>query len=173
MTVFIVVGVIGLLLLLSSLLVGDLLDSIVDAIDIDTGGFLSGPAMGAFLATFGFGAALINYNTDWGKGASALGGIGSGVVVGGIVGLVTRALINTPTDPALRAADLLGARATVVTRIPPDGFGEVTLVRGGQFLKLSARADSGLREGTAVVVTSVLSSTAVVVAPSAGKGVEQ
>jgi hypothetical protein len=72
-----------------------------------------------------------------------------------------------PTDPTLKAADLVGATATVVTRIPDTGFGEVTLVYGGHFLKLSARADGGgVKEGTPVVVTAVLSSTSVVVVPT-------
>jgi hypothetical protein len=165
-SVFIVVGVVGLVLLLVSLLLGDVLDGVFDALDLDTGGYLSGPAIGAFLAAFGFGAAVISYNTDWGTGGSALGGLGVGAVIGGVVGLATRSLINMPTDAPVRAADLVGANATVVTRIPEKGFGEVTLVYAGQFMKLAARADGSLGEGTPVVVTSVLSSTSVVVMPT-------
>jgi hypothetical protein len=165
-SVFIIVGVVGLLLLLVSLFLGDVLDGALDFLDLDTGGFLSGPAIGAFLAAFGFGAAVISYNSDWGTGASALGGVGVGFVIGGVVGMATRGLMRMPTDAPLRAADLVGANGTVVTRIPETGFGEITLVHAGQFMKLSARADGSLREGTPVIVTSVLSSTSVVVMPT-------
>jgi len=166
-TVFVVIGIVGLLLLVASLVLGDLLDGLTDLLDIDGGGYLSGPAIGAFLGAFGFGAAVINHNTGWGSGGSALGGIATGVVVGGLVGVTTQALMHMPTDEPVRAADLLGARATVVTRIPEAGFGEVTLVQAGQLMKLSARADGSLREGTQVTVAAVLSSTSVVVAPVA------
>ena len=166
MGVFLVIGGIGLVLLLGSLILGDLLDGVLDSLDFDAGGYISGPALGAFLASFGFGAAVIHYNTDWNAGASALGGVVVGVVVGGIVAVVTRALMKLPTDATPRAADLAGSSGTVVTRIPEGGFGEITLVHAGQFMKLAARADGSLREGTPVVVVSVLSSTSVVVAPA-------
>jgi hypothetical protein len=160
-TIFFVVGVIGTLLLLSTLLLGDLFDSIFDSLEIDAGGFISGPAIGAFLASFGFGAALIEANTDWSTGAAALGGIGIGAVIGAIVGMVSRTLMKMPTDPTPRTSDLIGARATVITRIPADGMGEITLVQSGQVMKLGARADGVVHEGTTVVVVGVLSSTAV------------
>lgn len=166
MGVFLIIGAVGLVLLLVSLVLGDLLDGLLDSIDFDAGGYISGPAIGAFLASFGFGAAVIRYNTDWSAGASALGGVGVGLVIGGIVAIATRALMRIPTDPTIRAVDLAGASGTVVTRIPEDGFGEITLVHAGQFMKLAARADGSLREGTPVVVVSVLSSTSVVVAPA-------
>jgi hypothetical protein len=164
--VFLVIGVVGVVILLLSLLVGDFFDGVFDAFDFDAGGFLSGPALGAFLAAFGFGAAVIDYNTDWGVGASALGGVVIGAGIGAIVGLASRSLMHMPTDATVRATDLVGATATVITRIPENGFGEVTLVHAGQFMKLSARADGTLGEGTPVVVTTVLSSTSVVVAPT-------
>ena len=81
-------------------------------------------------------------------------GVCVGVAVGAIVGVVTRSLMHMPTDATPRAADLLGAKATVVTRIPERGFGEVTLVQGGHFMKLAARADGSVREGTAVIFMS-------------------
>ena len=59
------------------------------------------------------------------------------------------------------AAAAVGARATVVTRIPADGMGEITLVQSGQVMKLGARADGVVHEGATVVVVGVLSSTAV------------
>jgi hypothetical protein len=44
-------------------------------------------------------------------------------------------------------------------------MGEITLVQSGQLMKLGARADEILSEGTPVVVVAVLSSTSVKVQP--------
>jgi membrane protein implicated in regulation of membrane protease activity len=167
-TIFFVVGIVGLVLLLATLVLGDLFDSLFDSFDLEAGGFISGPAIGAFLASFGFGAALIQSNSDWSTGASAVGGLAIGAVIGAIVGAVTRTLMHMPTDATLRATDLVGAHGTVVTRIPVDGMGEITLVQSGQLMKLAARADGTLQEGTSVVVVGVLSSTSVKVRPSDG-----
>jgi len=165
-TIFFAVGFIGIVLLLAALVLGDLFESVFDTFDFDAGGFISGPAIGAFLASFGFGAALIEANSDWSTGAAAVGGLAIGAVIGALVGLVTRSLMRIQTDPTPRAADLLGARGTVVTRIPIDGLGEITLVQSGQVMKLGARADETVHEGTPVVVIAVLSSTSVKVRPT-------
>ena len=166
MTIFFVVGFVGIALLLLTLLLGDLFDSIFDTVEFDAGGFISGPAIGAFLAAFGFGAALIESNSDWSRGAAAVGGLAIGGVIGALVGIVTRSLMRLQTDATPRSADLIGIRGTVVTRIPSEGMGEITLVQSGQVMKLAARADESLSEGTPVVVIAVLSSTAVKVQPS-------
>jgi membrane protein implicated in regulation of membrane protease activity len=165
-TIFFIVGFIGIVLLLAALVLGDLFDSIFDTFDFDAGGFISGPAIGAFLAAFGFGAALIESNSDWSRGASALGGLAIGGAVGALVGVVTRSLMRIETDPTPRSADLIGIHGTVVTRIPTGGMGEITLVQSGQLMKLAARSDEILHEGTPVVVVAVLSSTSVKVQPS-------
>ena len=165
MTIFFVVGFVGIALLLLTLLLGDLFDSVFDTFEFDAGGFISGPAIGAFLAAFGFGAALIESNSDWSRGAAAVGGLAIGGVIGALVGVVTRSLMRIQTDATPRSADLVGARGTVVTRIPSNGMGEITLVQSGQLMKLGARADEILGEGTPVVVVAVLSSTSVKVQP--------
>lgn len=161
MTVFIVIGVIGLVLLLVSLVFGELFDGL----DADAGGLLSGPVIGAFLAAFGFGGALTMQASDGGMGAGVAGGLGGGVVVGGLAWLIVRTFMRMPTDSSFRSADLVGTPATVITSVPAGGLGEVTLVHLGQITKLSARADQPLTAGTAVIVTAVVSSSSVVVAP--------
>ncbi len=164
MTIFITIGALGFALLLLSVIVGDVLEGIFDSFDFDIGGgIITGPAIGAFLATFGFGAALISYSSDSSDVTSALGGVGVGVVAGGIVGMVTRTLMNMPTDEVPRSADLIGGRGTVITRIPEGGMGEVSLHHGGHNVKLNARAPETIVAGTAVVVVDVTSSTSVVV----------
>lgn len=161
---FLIIGAVGLVLLLASLVLGEVLDGMFESLELDfAGGFLSGPVIGAFLAAFGFGAALIMYAADVGAGPGALGGLASGIAVGGLAGVVTRSLMTMPTDDAVRTSDLVGKTATVVTRIPETGVGEVTLVHQGQFMKLAARASNPISSGQSVTVTAVTSPSSVVV----------
>lgn len=163
---FIVIGAVGLAIVVLSLLLGDLLDGVFDAFDLEFGGgILSAPVLGSFLASFGFGAALIMFSTGAGATVGALGGLGSGILVGGTAYVMMRALVDMPTDPSMDSNELVGATAIVVTRIPEEGFGEVTVRHAGQLHKLNARAPVEVRAGTQVEVTAVLSSSAVMVRP--------
>lgn len=161
---FLVIGAVGLAVVVLSLVLGDVLDGIFDAFDLEFGGgILSAPVLGSFLASFGFGAALIMFSTGAGATVGALGGLGSGLAVGGVAFFMMRALVDMPTDPTMQSGDLVGATAVVVTRIPDDGFGEVTVRHVGQLHKLNARAPEPLPAGTTVEVTAVLSSSSVMV----------
>lgn len=167
MTGFIVIGVVGLLIVVLSLVLGEVLDGVFEALEFDAGGGLfSAPVIGSFLAAFGFGAALVMYTAGTGAAVGALGGLGSGLVIGGITVALTRFFINMPTDDAVRVTELVGQRATVVTPIPESGLGEVTLVFRGQMLKLNARADAPMPAGRPVVVAAVTSPSSVVVRPA-------
>ena len=164
MTGFIVIGAVGLAIVLISLLLGDILDGLFDAIDVDFGGgIFSAPVLGSFLAAFGFGAALIIFSTGVNATLGALGGLASGAVVGGLALLMMRSLINMPTDETVSTSGLAGAPGHVITRIPAGGYGEVTLRHHGKLHKYNARATEELPAGTAIEVTAVLSSSAVMV----------
>lgn len=160
---YIVIGSIGLALVTLSLFVGEIFDSLFDSFDLDGGGIFSTPVIGAFLAAFGFGAALIVYTTEVGPGMSAVGGLASGIVVGGIALVMTRGLMNMPTDETVKSSGLQGRTGTVVTRIPADGYGEISVTYAGQNMKVSARAAEPIPAGTRVVVTDVTSASSVVV----------
>ena len=164
MTVFIVIGAVGLAVVLISLILGDVLDGVFEALDLDFGGgVFSAPVLGSFLAAFGFGAALIMFTTGANATAGALGGLASGAVVGGVALAIMRALMHMPTDETVTTAGLEGAPGTIITRVPDAGYGEVTVRHHGKQHKYYARADVPLAAGTRVVVTGVLSSSAVVV----------
>ena len=160
---YIAIGSIGLALVVLSLVLGEIFDSLFDAFDVDAGGIFSTPVIGAFLAAFGFGAALIIYSTEVGPGLSALGGLGSGLAVGGVALFMTRALMNMSTDETVKSSGLLGRTGTVVTRIPEDGYGEISVTYAGHFMKVSARAPEPIPAGVRVVVTDVTSASSVVV----------
>lgn len=160
---YIVIGSIGLALVVISLAVGEIFDSLFDAFDVDGGGIFSTPVIGSFLAAFGFGAALIIYTADPGPGVSALGGLGSGLLIGGIALVMTRNLMNMPTDEPVKTSGLVGRTGSVVTRIPEDGYGEISVTYAGQYMKVSARAPEPIPAGVRVVVTDVTSASSVVV----------
>jgi membrane protein implicated in regulation of membrane protease activity len=163
-TIFLIIGAAGLGLIVFSLVVGEIFGDLFG--DFDAGGFLSGPAIGAFLAAFGFGAALILSSTTASSALAALGGLGSGIVVGGVAGFFTRSLMNMPTDESVRSSDMTGLKGTVITRIPEEGLGEVSISFHGQLMKMSARSSAAVSAGTAVTVTAVLSPSSVVVEPT-------
>lgn len=163
MDVFVLVGIVGAVLVVASLVLGDALDGLLNAVDLG-GGLVTTPVIGGFLAAFGFGAALTR--DALGTPFAALVGALAGVAFGGAAGLLTRALLRMRTDPTPRAADLVGRIGVVLTPVPVNGYGQVRVQAHGQRLQLSARADEALPVGAQVVVVEVASPTAVVVTPS-------
>jgi membrane protein implicated in regulation of membrane protease activity len=167
MTAFLVIGAVGLALLLLSLVLGEVFEGLLGGFDVDAGGgVFSGPVIGAFLASFGFGAALVLYSTDVGAGGAALGGLGSGIVVGGLALVMMRSLVNMPTDETVTTQGLAGAPGIVITTIPDEGYGEVTIRHHGEQRKYNARAAARIGAGATVRVTAVLSTSAVMVEPA-------
>lgn len=162
-----IIGALGLALVVISLLFGDVLDGMFEFANFDVAdGWLSTPVLGAFLAAFGFAGALLLRGTAMSWLGAGAGGLVAGTALGGVTLVLVRALMNMPTDPTPRTTDLVGTLATVVTRIPEGGLGEVALTASGQRMKLSARSDAPIANGTTVVVVDVTSPTSVVVTES-------
>jgi membrane-bound ClpP family serine protease len=158
---FLVIGLIGLVVLGISLVAGDLFDGALDAL---AGDVFSSAVLGAFVAATGFGGAA----------AQAAGlpavlavviGLAAGVGFGWFAFWLTRLIRDGGSDATLTIDDAIGRDGKVVTGIPADGFGVVNILVGGHTMRLNARSDQPLDPGTAVHVTSVLSPTAVTVAP--------
>jgi hypothetical protein len=162
MATFLIIGGIGTILLLLSVLVDDVLDGIFDNFDFGDG-YLSGPTIAGFLTALGFGGALATYA---GLAMLPAAGVGvvAGLVVGGVAGAVTRSIIRMPTDATPTTGALEGLDGVVVTLIPENGVGEVMVRIGGQPVKLTARTNSAIiNTGTPIRVTQALSPTSVVV----------
>jgi membrane-bound ClpP family serine protease len=160
-TTFLVIGALGLLLLVVSLVLGDLLDGVFDAL---TGDIFSSAVVGGFVAAFGFAAAAVQ-----GAGAPGLVAGLVGVGVGGLAAWftvwLTRLVKEGGSDATLNADDALGRSGRVIGHIPAEGYGTVRLAIGGHTVQLNARSDRPLEPGTEVHVTEILSPTAVRVAP--------
>lgn len=162
MSVFVVVGLIGFVIVVGALVFGDFLDGVFDSVDLGAG-LISAPVIGGFLGAFGLAGALTT--PALGPGLAAVVGVAAGLVFGGAAGLFTRALLRMRTDPTPRAAHLVGRPGVVVTPVWPGRYGQVRVTAHGQQLHLSARADEQLAVGTRIVVVEVTSPTAVVVTP--------
>lgn len=157
------IGAIGLVLVIGSLVLGDLFEGLFDSLDSDAGGGLfSTPVIGSFLAALGFTAAL-TMTTGAGALVGLAAGTGAGVLLGAAALRITRALMNMNTDEPVRVGDMVGASAVVVSPIPESGLGEVSLVHHGQRMKLHARASSAMPTGTSVVVVAINSPSSVFV----------
>jgi membrane protein implicated in regulation of membrane protease activity len=153
---FVVIGVIGAMLLVASLVFDDVIDGLVPDLP-----YVSGAVIGAFLAAFG----AIGWFVDDGVGATTVvalfAGVVGGVAIGAAAFKLTDTLVNLPTDATPTTESLVGKPARVVTPVRAGGVGEVLVLLGGASAKYTATSDTDLATGTSVVVTAVESPTKV------------
>ena len=162
MTVFLVVGAVGVLLLLVALVVGDVLDGAFEGL---SAGFFSTEALAGFLGALGFGGAIALEVT----GSTSLAvviGLVLGVLLGWLAARASRFLHGDGKGDTVRTSDMLEKIGSVVSAIPDGGgFGVVSLSVGGHITRLNARSSVAVPAGTQVSVTQVISPTAVQVEP--------
>jgi membrane-bound ClpP family serine protease len=160
-TTFLIIGVVGLVLLGVSLVLGDLLDGVFNAL---TGDVFSTAVLGGFVAAFGFGGSIVQ-GLDGPTFLAVLVGIAAGVGAGAFTVWLTRLVKDAGSDATLEPGDALGRSGRVISEIPEGGLGTVRVVIGGHTVQLSARAERPIPSGTEIHVTEILSPTAVLVAP--------
>lgn len=168
--VFLVVGAIGLVLLVLSLVVGEL---DLGFGDLDADGPFSLPAIAALLGGVGFGGAAAvsllpgSLPDVVGVLLALVAGLAVAVPLAWGAVRLSRALRDMPTQETLTRHHLIGTQGVVVSPVPDLGFGEVRLAVAGQQLKFSARSDVPLATGTPVYVVDTLSETSVHVVSTA------
>lgn len=155
---FIAVGVIGTLLLVLFLIFDDVLDGILPDAD-----WISGPALGAFLAAFGLFGWVADEGFDAPPAVAVGAGVAGGFALGWFAYRLSEALWHSPTDETPTAGSLVGKEGRVVNAITAGRSGEILVRLGGQPHKMFATADETLPVGTDVVVIAVESDTKVVV----------
>lgn len=160
MTGFLVIGAVGIVLLLFSLVVGEHLHGIFDA--LGGGDWFTGSSMAAFLGALGFGGAIVKQLTG-STLLAVVGGILLGVAFGALVAYGMLTLRRNDTGGVVTTHELLNAPGVVLSDIPAQGFGEIRVTRQGQMMKLNAKSTIPLATGTQVTVIDVLSATAVIV----------
>jgi membrane protein implicated in regulation of membrane protease activity len=151
---------IGVVLLLGSLVLGELLD----VFDFGDGaGPLSGPVLGVGLTAFGATGLLTNM-ADWptllGAITSAVSALGFGAIGWWMMAVIHRQTGSTSTSLSTQ----VGRIGEVTTRISADGIGEVRLTRSDSTSHVLARSRDGLDipTGTVVRVVQVLGNSVIV-----------
>ena len=161
MTVFLVVGAVGVLLLLVALVVGDVLDGALEGL---SAGFFSTEALAGFLGALGFGGAIA-LETTGSTSLAVVVGLVLGVLLGALAAKASRFLHGDGEGDAVRTSDMLEKIGSVVSEIPEGGFGVVSISVGGHITRLNARSSVAVPAGAQVSVTQVISPTAVQVEP--------
>ncbi|MGJ3507758.1 NfeD family protein [Enemella sp. A6] len=163
MAVFIALGVIGVVLLVLFLVIGEVGD-FLHAFEGPGGGYFSGGALAGFLGALGFIGAITLSATE-STGIATGAGVAGGLLMALLVGWLTNKLRTGNDGGTVRTGSLVGQVATVLNPIPESGYGEINLVVGGHITRLNARALEPVPVGTEVVITTVLSPTSVMVEP--------
>ncbi|RGE16047.1 hypothetical protein [Leucobacter sp. wl10] len=157
--IFLVIGIVGGVLLLISLL----LDGIFDAFDFGDGP-LSLTTIAAFTAIFGF-TSFASVGAGMATPAAAVVGALAGLLGGAAAWWLSRLIRSAESTTAVSGDDLVGSRGAVVLAIPAGGLGEVAVTRHGERLSLAAAAEVPIARGASVRVVQVITSTSVRVEP--------
>ncbi len=163
MIIFFVIGGIGIAMLLFSLLVGDHLHGVFDA--LGGGDWFTGASLAGFLGAFGFGGAIVLAITE-NVGLAVVAGLVLGLMLGATVAYGVLQLRRTQEGGVPQSSSLIDKIGTVISDIPEDGYGEIRVMQGGYMTKVNARAGVPIKAGTQVTITDVLSATAVKVIPT-------
>ena len=150
---------------LVALAAGLLLDGVLELgpLSGDGGGVFSLPVLGGFCAVLGF-TSLIAISAGLATGVAVLIGLVAGIAAAWVAVRAMRALRDDGTEGATSREQRVGSTAAVVSDIPRDGYGEVSVVLAGTASKLSARSDGhAIPRGTEVLVLTLLSDNAVLV----------
>jgi hypothetical protein len=121
------------------------------------GSIVSLKTVSAMLLGFGFGGAILEKN-GFSAGLSALGGIGTGVVIGAAYFALMNSLYRLKSDGTSVLSEAVNHSGTVYMRIPGNasGAGEIQVSFGGRLQNVRAYT-SGLElpTGTAVRVVAL------------------
>lgn len=166
-TVFLAIAAIGFLLLMTSLLFGEIFEHFDGGLDHDLEhggpGFFSTRVMSVFVTAFGgFGAIATHY----GFGALPASGIGalSGTALATPVYWFARFLYGQQASSDSHTSDVVGQVGRVVVAIPAGGVGQVRCRVGEELIDRLARArdSAAIAENEAVMVEEVVGETLVV-----------
>ncbi|MFJ6806141.1 NfeD family protein [Streptomyces anulatus] len=166
MTIFLGLGIAGIVLLALSLIFGGILEGLFDGVlDGLFDGLLSLPVIAGFISMLGFGGAIALGSTGAGTFLATVVGVAAGLVAAVLTWKLSKALMRDQTHTTPRDSDLVGTSGSVVTAIPAEGYGEVLLRLGGQPVKYAAKSATPVARGTEIWVVEALSTTSVAVRP--------
>ena len=164
-SVFLTIAAIGFLILLISLVFGELFDHFGVDHDVEMGGpgFLSGRIISVFITGFGgFGAVAVHYGLS--PIGASLVGFASGLVFAGIIYAFARFLHGQQASSDVLSADLVGQSARVVVAIPAGGVGQIRCRLGEELVDKIAQSSDGaaIPENASVHIARILGDTVIV-----------
>lgn len=159
MTLFLTIGIIGIVVVLAALLLGDIIEGLIN-VDAFGGDLFSLAGIAAFVGAFGFGGYISMSFVENTWLAAIVGAIAGGLAFWGATSF-TRWLKRSESSASFKSDRLIGSNAKVITDIPAGGYGEVRVYGSGGSRKRSARALTAIPSGTEVWVSGIVSPTAV------------
>ena len=165
-SIFLICLIAGGGLLLVSVVVGDLLGGVLDALHagVDIGGVGLMPLVLGFVSMFGVGGLFSTQVFHLSSGVATLIGIGTGFAGAGFVFVLFGVLARGQGPEPFSLSDLVGQSARVSVGIHPGHFGTVQLSYAGQSHELTATSDQEIPAGASVKIEAIAGSN-VVVAP--------
>jgi membrane protein implicated in regulation of membrane protease activity len=168
LVLFAIIGGVGFVFLLVSLVVGDVFDAV--GFDLDSGGhgtdfgLLDSRVIAVFLTAFG-GFGVIAVQNGFGAVGSSIAGLIGGVIFAAVVSVFGRFLIGQQASSSVTDEDLIGRTAQVTVAIKPGTVGQITAKIGDERVERIARAKDGseLAVGTIVKVDAVIGDSIIVV----------
>ncbi|REJ75634.1 MAG: hypothetical protein DWQ47_09195 [Acidobacteria bacterium] len=174
--IFLVVGSLGFLFLVFSLVIGD----IFEAFDLDLGfesdsgdghfGVLDSRVLSVFLTALG-GLGAIGIQFGLGFVLSVLLGLAGGVVFGGVVFAFGYLLYSQQSSSSVSERDLIGRTAKVVVGILPGSVGQISCTVGEEKVEKLARTRDGEKiEAGAIVLIEDVTGDSFIVSTMEGTG---
>lgn len=164
MTLFLGIGIAGIVMLVLSLVFDGVLEGLFGGGGVLDGlfdGLLSLPVIAGFVSMLGFSGAIVLGTTRLGTGPAVVTGVAAGLGAGWLTWKFSRMLMRDQTVATPRGDDLVGTAGTVVTAIPAAGYGEVLLRLGGQPVKYAAKSAQPVEYGAEIWVERTLSVSSV------------
>lgn len=159
LTIFLIIGGIGFLFLLASLVVGDIFDAVGFDLSLDTNhdfGVFDSRVIAIFLTSFGgFGAIAASFG--WGALGGSMFGLVGGFIFGALVFYFGKFLYNQQSSSSVSTDDLIGRTAQVTVGIKPGALGQISCLVGEEKVEKLARTTSGeeIKPGQLVRIESV------------------
>jgi membrane-bound ClpP family serine protease len=162
--IFLFCLVLGGGLLLITVLLGEVVGGLFDALNIgfDVGGVMLMPPLLGFVAMFGVGGLIGTQVLDLDNGRASLVGAVAGAAGFALVFGMFSVLKRSESAPAFSLDDLVGQTGRVNVTIPARRFGSVFVTYAGTSHNLTATADADLASGSAVRIVSIAGGNLVV-----------
>lgn len=166
-TLFAIIGGVGFVFLLASLILGDIFEMFGGEADLGGEGtdfgLFDSRVIAVFITAFG-GFGTIAAWSGYGAVASSLAGLLGGLVFGGVVSAFGRFLVGQQASSTVTDDALIGKTAQVTVAIKPGSVGQITARVGDERVERLARAsaDAEIAAGSLVTIKSIAGDSVIV-----------